>query len=151
MFQWRVSPGLKGPTLKGSAWLALFILFLLSPRSAGASHRPPRHPMPGDELFNDDKIRTFRIEVTEPALSALQRDNRAYVRGTATEGGRTYADVGVHLKGMGSFRPLNEKPSFVVKFDRYTPSQRYLGLSKFMLNNSSQDSTYLAELMATQM
>ena len=66
-------------------------------------------------------------------------------------GDRVFRDVGVHLKGMGSFRPLNEKPSFSVKFDRYTPDQHYLGLTKMMLNNSSQDSTYLAEMMATQM
>ncbi len=139
------------PALAGCLRLALLGHFGAMPGLAESGHRAFGKPAPGDELFNSDRIRTFRIEVVEPALSVLQRDNRSYVRATATEGGRTYRDVGVHLKGMGSFRPLNEKPSFVVKFDRYTPDQHFLGLSKFMLNNSSQDGTYLAELMATQM
>src|SRR5262245_57519845 len=52
---------------------------------------------------------------------------------------------------MGSFRPFNEKPSFSVKFDKYIEKQRYHGLTKLMLNNASQDGTYLAELLATQM
>jgi spore coat protein H len=52
---------------------------------------------------------------------------------------------------MGSFRPFNEKPSVTVKFDRDVEDQKYLGLTKIMLNNSSQDPTYLAELMATQL
>ena len=56
----------------------------------------------------------------------------------------------MHLKGMGSFRPLNEKPSFVANFDKYTSGQRYLGMSKLMLNNASQDNTYLAEMMGCQ-
>lgn len=84
-------------------------------------------------------------------MVALKKDNRAYVRATVTVGDRILQDVGVHLKGMGSFRPLNEKPSFAVKFDKYTPDQRYSGLSKIMLNNASQDGTYLAELLGCQM
>src|SRR6266566_4466679 len=112
----RASPAKNWPALTGCVRLVLFGLFCLLPGLAGSSHRASVKPAPADELFNDDKIRTFRIEVAEPALSALQRDNRSYVRGTASEGGRTYRDVGVHLKGMGSFRPLNEKPSFVLKF-----------------------------------
>jgi hypothetical protein len=52
---------------------------------------------------------------------------------------------------MGSFRPLHEKPSWAVKFDQFNPGQRYAGMSKLMLNNSSQDGTFLAEWLATQM
>ena len=102
-------------------------------------------------LFTDGKVRTFRITVTEPALSALQKDNRTYVRASFTDGTRTLSEVGVRLKGMGSFRPLHEKPSFSVKFDLNKTHQTYAGLTKFMLNNASQDNTYLAEYIATQM
>ena len=151
MLQPRVSQVQKRPALPASACLVLFILLLGLLGVAGSTHRPSLKSPPGDELFNGNKIRTFRIELAEPAFSALQKDNRSYVRGTLTEDGRTYPDVGLRLKGMGSFRPLNEKPSFAVRFDKYTPGQRYLGMSKFLLNNSSQDGTYLAELMATQM
>lgn len=106
---------------------------------------------PGHDLFTGDRIRTFQIEVTGPALAALKKAERIYTRATVREGGRTYIDVGVHLKGMGSFRPLDDKPSFAVKFDKFTPDQEYEGLDKLFLNNSSQDPTYLAELLSTQM
>lgn len=104
-----------------------------------------------DAFFDDSAVRTFKIQVTEPALTALNKDNRAYVRATVTEGGQVFKDAGVHLKGMGSFRPLNEKPSLVIKFDKYTPDQTYCGMTKLMLNNASQDGTYLAEWLGTQM
>jgi hypothetical protein len=48
---------------------------------------------------------------------------------------------------MGSFQGLDAKPSFAVKFDEFVPDQEYMGLQKIMLNNSSQDGSYLAELM----
>jgi len=102
-------------------------------------------------LFTDGKVRRFRLTVKDAELTALQKDNRNYVRATFTDGHQTLSNVALRLKGMGSFRPLNEKPSFSVKFDRYTPHQVYAGLSKFMLNNASQDNTYLAEYIATQM
>jgi spore coat protein CotH len=65
------------------------------------------------------------------------------------EGGRVLANVGVHLKGMGSFRSVDEKASFAVKFDKFVPAQKYFGLTKLMFNNSVQDPTCLAELLAT--
>jgi spore coat protein CotH len=106
---------------------------------------------PGDAFFHDPVIRTFRIKVEEPALVVLQKNDRSYVRATIQEGTNVYRDVGIHLKGMGSFRPFNEKPSLAVKFDRYVSRQRFHGLTKLMFNNASQDGTYLAELLATQM
>jgi hypothetical protein len=118
---------------------------------AGVSRAKGMKPDPSDELFTKPTVRTFKIEVLGPALSALNKDNRSYVRGTVAEGGRIFKDIGLHLKGMGSFRPLHEKPSFVVKFDKYSPGQDYFGLTKIMLNNASQDPTYLAELLGTEM
>ena len=106
---------------------------------------------PSAEFFADTAVPTFHITIEKGPLAALNKDNRAYVRATVTEGTNVFKDVGLHLKGMGSFRPLNEKPSFAVKFDKYTPNQEYRGLSKFMLNNSSQDGTYLAEYVATSL
>src|SRR5258705_1876768 len=115
--------------------------------AAGAAPAPP----PGQELFADGRVRTFKVELTDSALATLKKNERAYVPATVTQGRRVIKEAGVHLKGMGSFQPFHQKPSLAVKFDKYTPDQRYLGLSKLFLNNSAQDSTFLAELMATQM
>lgn len=112
---------------------------------------PTPRPFPGAALFSDRTIRTFKIEIVGADLEALKKDNRSYVNATVREGGATYTNVAVHLKGMGSFRPLNEKPSFAVRFNKYVPDQTYSGLSKFLLNNSTQDPSYLAEYMATSL
>jgi hypothetical protein len=60
-----------------------------------------------------------------------------------------FADTGIRLKGRGSFKPLGDKPSFAIKFNQFVPGQKLFGLSKIMLNNASQDSTYLSEYVAT--
>ncbi len=125
----------------------LVVVWLIG--SAGlvdAAKAPPAH-----EFFSDGQIRTFKITVDKPGLAVLEKNDRSYVRATIIEGTNVFQDVGIHLKGMGSFRPFNEKPSIAVKFDKYLPKQDYFGLSKLMLNNASQDGTYLAELIATQM
>ena len=128
------------------------MLGLLSLLAAFVSQVPaaPRKAA-GEGLFTDGKIRTFKITVDEPGLVLLNKDDRGYVRATVAEGTNVLRDVGMHLKGMGSFRPFREKASFALKFDKYAPEQSYLGLTKFMLNNSSQDPTFLAEMLATQM
>jgi spore coat protein H len=126
-------------------WLALIWLGIAGSLAA------PNRGVPGDALFSDGKIRTIKIEVVEPGLSVLTKNERSYVHATVTEGTNVLREVGLHLKGMGSFRPFNDKPSFAVKFDRFVDDQTYFGLTKIMLNNASQDPTYLAELMATQM
>src|SRR4051812_18713246 len=129
----------------------LTILLLLGAALGAAAATPPPRPIAGAELFSDRRVRTFKIEITGAEFEALKKDNRQYVRGIVREGSNSFTNVAVHLKGMGSFRPLNEKPSFAVRFDKFTPNQTYDGLSKFLLNNSSQDSTYLAEYMSTSL
>src|SRR5437899_161578 len=106
-------------------------------------------PDPSAEFFADRKVRLFEIELTDEAQNALRRSPRTFVVGNVREGTHVLTNVAIHLKGMGSFRRLDEKPSFVLKFDKFLPDQEYCGLTKLMLNNSVQDQTYLAELLAT--
>jgi len=126
----------------------LFIIALVTLFSAHTSYAKPD---PGDALFGSPKLRTFKITIADDQYKALAKNNRTYVRVTIVEGGITYSNVAIRLKGMGSFRPLNEKPSLAVKFDEYVPDQRFCGLSKIMLNNSAQDGNFLAELAATSL
>ena len=124
------------------------------PKAAKVADQPPKDKKttPTHALFSTNApIYTFKIEVSSNELVALQKDNRSYVRGTVTVGTNVLKDVAVHLKGNGSFRPLQEKPSFVTKFDRFVPDQKLFGESKLALNNSSQDSTYLADFVANEM
>ena len=141
-------------TSRGIARATLLPLLAVVGLSAGSLRAPTSAapgPPPGRELFADGPIRTFKIDLTESALATLKKNERAYVPATVTEGGAVFKEAGVHVKGMGSFQPFDQKPSLAVRFDKYTPDQRYLGLSKIFLNNSAQDTTFLAESMSTQM
>ena len=131
--------------------LALIVGTLCASWQATGAPADKKRSVPGENLFGGSSIRTFAITVEEPDLTELKKENRKYVRAKLSDGQEVYTGVGIHLKGMGSFQPLDKKPSFVVKFDQEDPRQRYEGLSKFMLNNASQDGTYLAEYMGTSL
>lgn len=106
----------------------------------------------GNALFaTNAPIQTFHVEVAAPELAALQKNVRAYVQANVRVGNEVFTNVGVHLKGNGSFRPLNDKPSLVIKFDHYVPRQELYGLGRIALNNASQDPTFLADFMANAM
>jgi spore coat protein CotH len=103
-----------------------------------------------DALFRDTKIHTVRIEIPEASLSKLTQGNRDYVRATIRDGGVTLRDAGVRLKGHGTFQPVEKKPAFAVKVNEFTSGQEYRGLSKFVLNNSANDASYMREWLAAQ-
>lgn len=133
-------------------WLtraATLALVLLASAAWGANKLEARKP-PGDKFFTEPALRTFHFEISDVALNQLRRLPRQYVSANVREGDRVLTNVAVRIKGMGSFRSIDEKPSLAVKFDEFT-DQKYRGLSKIMFNNSAQDRTYLAEMIATQM
>jgi hypothetical protein len=101
------------------------------------------------EFFNDSKVRLFQFDIPQAGLVSLRRQPRTYVRGTMREGDRVLTNVAFHLKGMGSFRTVDEKASFAVKFDEFVEGQEYAGLTKLMFNNAVQDPTYMVEWLAT--
>jgi len=105
-----------------------------------------------DRLFaTNAPILTYDITIAGGEMAALQKDDRTYARGSISIGTQVFRDVAFRVKGNGSRRPLHEKPSLVVKFDHYMPDQKFFGLTKIALNNSSQDGTYLADFMANAM
>jgi spore coat protein H len=122
--------------------------------SAYASKKPAKaKKSDASELLfaTNAPLRTFKVDISTNEFAALQKDVRAYVRCTVTVGDEVFRNVGVHLKGNGSFRPLHEKPSLVLRFDRFVPGQKFLGLTKLALNSSSQDGTFLADYMANSL
>jgi hypothetical protein len=134
-------------------WLLLFglaFLTAISPAHAATKLDLPKKA-PGEKFFTEPTPRTFNFEISEVALDQLRRSPRTYVPATLRVDDRVLTNVAVRLKGMGSFRTIDEKPSLAVKFDEFVPDQQYRGLDKIMLNNSVQDRTYLAEMLATQM
>jgi spore coat protein H len=104
-----------------------------------------------DALFTNGVVRGIEIEMPPENVAALKRDARSFVSCTFKEGGKTYTNVGVHLKGVGSFRPIDQKPSLSFKFNKYVAKQEFYGISRIALNNSVQDPSYINEALCTQL
>ena len=102
-------------------------------------------------LFTNEPVRFIEIEVPPENIAALKKDARSFVSCTFKEGGRTYTNVAVRLKGVGSFRPIDQKPGLSFKFNKYVPKQEFYGLSRIALNNSVQDPSYINEELCTQL
>jgi spore coat protein H len=144
-------------TVGRSLMARLAILMGMATGVSGACYSAETAPNSGastakdasQSFFNDPKVRLFQFEISDANLALLRRAPRNYVAGTMREGGTVLSNVAVHLKGMGSFRTVDEKASFAVKFDEFAKEQEYYGLTKLMFNNSVQDPTYVVESLAT--
>ena len=141
-----------GVDLPGFTKLLRVFLLAVVTTLAGVLHSAEgaRKP-PGDKFFNEPQIRTFHFEIPEAASNQLRLSPRSYVVGTVREGRHVLTNVAIRLRGNGSFRSLEDKPSFAMKFDGFATNQTYRGLSKLMFNGSPQDSTYFAEFIARQL
>lgn len=135
----------------GWGLVALALTFSAPGNALDSEAKEKKKATPGVEFFQEPTVRVFEFKVPEEALMELTQSSRTYVSADVTEGKHVLTNVALRLKGMGSFRSLEEKPSFAVKFDEFDEQQTYRGLKKLMFNNSAQDSTYLAELLATQL
>jgi spore coat protein CotH len=113
-------------------------------------------PAPALDLFAQGEIPRVRLELSDEAMDQLRRNPRKYVAGAVVErvakGERRYTNVSIRLKGgPGSFRPLDDRPAFTVNFHRLAPGQTFHGLKKLHLNNSVQDSSFVAEKLCREM
>src|SRR4051794_40114558 len=90
-----------------------------------------------DYLFNNTNLIRIQIDIPETGVQALMlgRGNRAHAAATVTEGGGVYTNVVVHLKGRGTFQPIEARPSLTLIFDKGTQRQAFHGLRRISLNN----------------
>ena len=103
-------------------------------------------------IFSDGVVPKFSIEVVEPEILALRRRPRQYVHATVRCGATIYRNVGLHLKGStGSFRSIDEKPSFTLDFQRFDAGGKLDGLTKIHLNNSVEDPAYVNEKIGSEL
>src|ERR1051325_2592016 len=105
-----------------------FVLMAAAPLLCRAAEK--KSDAAAEALFRDATIRTLRIEVPAAELPALKQGNQAYVHGTLRDGDVVLHEVGVRLKGHGTFQPLDKKPAFALKFNEFVSGQEYCGLTK---------------------
>jgi spore coat protein H len=134
---------------------SFLLTFGFSCSTNGAEDVPktkPVKPIPALDLFVQGDIPRIRLELSEEAMDQLRQKPRKYVSGRVVEGKRVYTNVAIRLKGaQGSFRSVDDRPAFTVNFDRLAPGQTFHGLKKLHLNNSVQDSSFLAEKLCREM
>lgn len=131
--------------------LPLFVGALLTNRA------PAEKPAEASAaFFKGEKIPRLEITfvATPPAtnpFAALAAAPRKYVKATLTEGGISYSNVGVHLRGGASFRKIDAKPGLTFNMTKFTTNKVFHGMDKFHLCNSVQDSSYLCELLGSEL
>ena len=112
------------------------------PRTAGG---------PGESFFSSAAPQIFEIEMSRAAVDSLRAEPREYVRATVRTGGRSYTNVGVHIKGVATLRPVDDQPSLTLNFSKFEQAQRFHGLRKIHLNNGKEDPTFLCEALSAEM
>jgi hypothetical protein len=123
--------------------------------SAGAPSMAPPKPDDSVEIYDPAKLPRFDIELPPESVRALEAvtgpdDPRQeeWVHASVRYGAELVTDVGIRIKGEGSFRTLDEKPPFKIKFDEFVPDQQLRGLKRLTLNNMVEDPSFLAERLA---
>lgn len=104
----------------------------------------PADPSDGSVLYADNAIHDIRLYVSTEGLTFL-RDEPMLEVPAELEIGATRIEVALRLKGVSSFRSIDEKPSFKIDVHQYNSVQRIDGEKRLTLNNMVQDPTMLRE------
>lgn len=103
----------------------------------------------GSELvLGYDVLLKLDIQLSDESLAKLRDDPRTYVPGYLVHEGTTYGPVGIRLKGMNSFEPIDKKPSMRININEYVHGATFYGLKDLTLNNMSDDPSLMHERLA---
>jgi spore coat protein H len=135
--------------------LAFVVLAAAFPQAAKPAPEPSaKKPavaagaLEAEEFFKKPRVVELSLDIAPGDYEALKREPRKYVRATLKEGGKTWNNVAVHLKGAaGSFRGIDDKAGFTINMDKHVDDQTFHGLDKFHLNNCVQDPSFVSELI----
>jgi len=118
---------------------------------AGAwSARAQTTPAPdsSDPFFDDSVVHEIRLAINSKDWQTLKTNYllNDYYPGDFRWGSITVRNIGLRSRGTGSRSGV--KPGLRVDFDRYTTSQKFLGLKSFVLRNQTQDPSGIHERVA---
>ena len=118
----------------------------------GSGTLPTAVTLPGAALFTSNAVARIDLELSKDSMNRLRRAPREDVPATVEFEGQHLSKVSVHLKGrVGSFRALDDKPAFTLRFDKLSAGQTLDRLTKIHLNNSVEDPGYLNEALGTEL
>lgn len=111
-----------------------------------------------DKLFNTDKIIDLNIIIDSKKWNEMLNSatQEIYYQCDVVINGTTFYQVGIRPKGNTSLSsiakdPDNNRYSFKLEFDQFTPGQTCFGLDKLILNNSYADTTNMKEAIVYDM
>jgi hypothetical protein len=132
-----------------------FVIFLLAAfLNAAQLIAAEAAPAPGEDIFAATApVLQIEVELSRASFRSLQNDARKSVPAIVREGGVTYTNVLVHVKGAaGSFREIDSgNPSLTLNFGKSNSTQLFHGLRKIHLNNSVQDPSLTTYRMCSQL
>jgi spore coat protein CotH len=112
-------------------------------------------PDPSVEIYDPTQLPRFDIDLPQASIDLLNQVSSAedpkqntYVTATLRYGSETVSNIGLRLKGEGSFQKLDRKPPFKIKFDEFVAKQEFHGLRRLALNNLWEDPSFIAERLA---
>src|SRR4051812_22246582 len=106
----------------------------------------------GEELFAAPRVHEIQITLSEEELKSLRSNPRTYVSAAVEVNRIQHEHVGVHLKGsVGSFRPIDDKPSLTLNFAKFGDSKNSSDLTKIHLNNSAEDPSFMNEFIGGEL
>ncbi len=132
-------------------------LLLIALLAAAAPSQAPAQAVPAADPSADvfkpvGPVPRVRITLDEANLKLIRDNPRNNARCTVKIDDQTFEAVAIHVKGAaGSGRPWDDKPALTVNFDKITKGQNWKGLDKIHLNNSVQDSSYLNEIVCSEL
>ena len=135
--EWHVSPGAANPAGSGQGGT-----------SAADPESVPTAGDPSDRILGYDQMPQFSLTIGAAEIQSLRTAPDIYVPATLTYDGRDYGPVGVHLKGMQSFEPIDGKPSLRINIDKFAPAAAFFGLKDLTLNNMHSDFSMMHERIA---
>ena len=127
---------------------ASFLVTLLFGNAGGATAQTAA-PTPAD-LFDPQRLQAIRLVVNPRDWERLKVDfelNTYYPAHFMWEG-QQVKNVGIRSRGTGSRSGI--KPGLRIDFNRFDPSQHFLGLKSLVLRNNVQDASNLHERLAMQ-
>src|SRR5687768_6661220 len=93
-------------------------------------------------IFSRDQAIPITIEIEPAGINTLGQTPREYVPAKVRSGTNKFAEIRIRLKGGGSFRPIEDHPSFSLKLSSPAAQRMFGGREKVLLNNSAQDPSF---------
>ena len=118
----------------------LVAVMLVAARRGSCSGVPQAALDPTAEFFDDSVVHELRLWINSRDWETLKTNflsNAYYPADLEVEDRRRSANVGIRSRGNGSRSGF--KPGLRVDIDRYSTSQKFLGMKSFVLRNNTQD------------